>query len=215
MTSTTPRRSPQGCVAVLVLLAAALAGCSGGGGVDASPSVSPTTSAGSGLTEQLRKAEKNGNAGVAQIAALKAAAAKGSMSYEELDALINDTIACFESSGVDYRREPDREIAPGLKMPAYGIGEPIAVGDKCVAKYSGYAEAAYQTQPSAIEAKDAKFEAARPQVLACLREHGVAIDDVATRDEIERASILLFTKTVQTTDDNAVQAAANCLHPAY
>jgi hypothetical protein len=202
-------------VALVLVAVAALAGCSGGGGGEVSPSASPTALAGPSFTEQLRIAETNRDAGETQIAALKAAATKGSMSYEELDALINDTIACFESSGVDYRRIADQEVAPGIMMPGYGIGEPIAVGDKCVKKHSGYAELAYQRQPSVIAAKDAKFEAARPQVLACLREHAVAIDDDATRDEIDRAVSLLFIKTVKTTDDEDVQVAADCKYGKY
>jgi len=197
--------------ALALVAAAALAGCSGGTG-RASPSASPTTLAGSSFTEQLRIAQKSGDSGEVQIAALKAAAARGSMSYEDLDALINDTIACFESSGVDYRRIADQEVAPGLMMPGYQIGEPIAVGDKCVAKHSGYAELAYQQQPSAIAAKEAKFEAARPKVLACLREHGVVIDEDATADEVKQAAAELDVKTtIANPDDDAAVIAGDCL----
>lgn len=130
---------------------------------------------------------RTSNASEAQIDALALSAETGEMSYETVNALVEDTFQCFESAGIWYVRNPDWERVPGFFIPDFGIGEPIEVADACLWRYSQYALLAYQQQPDYIELRDAALEADREQVLECLREHGVLIDDDVTTDELRLA----------------------------
>jgi hypothetical protein len=179
---------------VLVVLAATTA-CSAS---KTTSTALPTAAAASVFTEALAKARAADPAvSVAQLKALEKAAKSGEMPYEEISALLDDTFTCFDDSGVAYQRLPDEEQIPGFKVPSFGVGEPVAVADGCLGKFSQYAENAYQTQPKAAELRVAAFQAERTQVLACLRKKGAILDDNATYDEMAQARDSLLLKAIK------------------
>lgn len=180
-----------------VALVTATAACSA-----PKPSPSPTASyasppAESVFTEALAEARAAKPAvSDAQIRALEKSAKSGEMSYEDVNALLQDTFKCFDDAGVKYILQPDSEKVPGFKVPQYGIAAGgIEVGDACQNRFSEFAFEGYQRQPRAVELRDKALEADRPSVLSCLRAHGVTIDDAATLDEIRRAVGDLFVAT--------------------
>jgi hypothetical protein len=175
---------------LLLVLVAATTACSAS---KTTSTASPTAAAASVFTEALAKARTADPAvSDAQLMALEKAAKTGEMSYEEVRALLEDTFTCFESAGVLYVRTSDSEQLPGFKVPTYSFGEPVAAADACQSNWSEFAYAAYQSQPKVAELRDAALEAERPQVLACIRAHGGAIEDNATHDEMRQAEIALF-----------------------
>lgn len=183
---------------VVVLSVGLVSACSGDDAPEESvpeESVPETPRPVTSFSEQLYWAESEGFASEKQLEALRAAEAAGEMSYAELEELLQDSFACIEdSSAGGYVRLSDLERAPGVYEPNYALRPPVEAADACVREHSLYAEFAYQNQPIMAEAWDRAIEEARPQILACLREGGVQIDDDATTDELFQASEDLFTR---------------------
>lgn len=109
---------------------------------------------------------------------------------------LNDAVVqCLDDSRVDAFVVSPIEIAPGLLMPQFGA-RPAAGGSEeealslisvCFFEYIGYAQQFYENQPNSADQQIAAFEEARPDVLACLKEHGVELDDRASNDEVYQA----------------------------
>lgn len=139
----------------------------------------------SSFDQSLVRARQDSTVSDEQIAALENAAQTDAMSYQEMSVLLADTFACFDDAGVAYRVDPDREIVPGFVVPQYSVSaDSLDVADACQAAHSEYAFSAFQTQPVVIEAADQALESRRPQVLQCLRDQEVTVDDDATLEEL-------------------------------
>lgn len=189
---------------VVVLAAAAL-----GPGIDASPSAIPgqsapssttTAEAVSALDEWLRLAREDDRVSDAQLAVVEFAAGSGYLTYEQIDALLEDTATCMADVGVPFDRHVDQEVAPGVLVPRYTHGGPLEVADACLYEHSHYAFGAYQTQQRHVEAQDAALTQKLPEVMACLRGRGASISDDATLDDVRAADAEVYTGSLGNTD---------------
>jgi hypothetical protein len=185
-----PQRNAVLAALVAVLVVATNAACARPAARSSSPEAPSVFTSALMLARATRPAVSD-----VQINALEKAAKSGQMSYEEISALLEDTFKCFDESGVDYRRLPDSEQVSGFKVPMYSYAEPVAIALACITKYNSFAWDAYQSQPKVGELRDVALKAEIPRVLACLRDHGVSIDDDATLDELRRASATLLSAT--------------------
>lgn len=158
------------------------------------PETAPSTSidpAFALLMDQYIGEARASGASEAQLAALTDARATGDISYEVLNAAIEETFACFNEAGVRYRQDTDNTQA--LPLIVYEFASPIEgnpVADACIDKNSFFVESAYQNQPRWRAVLDGRIEANRGEILACLRERGIEIDDDATPAEITESTRL-------------------------
>jgi len=78
-----------------------------------------------------------------------------------------------------------------------GLSEDLVkqVTDACMAKHSMYAEFALQDPLLHQEVRDAHLREQLSVVLACLREHGVVVDEDAALDQVRLAALDLLNAT--------------------
>lgn len=127
---------------------------------------------------------------------LEAAAEVGELTYSDVSGLIELAFDCMEDQGLRPSwLEPGDHY--GFRVPRYVVAGATGVSlelneaaiDRCVDRYSASAEQLYLWQPkiSSVEMQNWDLHH-RPPTLECLREHGVQIDDDATRAEIAEAA---------------------------
>lgn len=145
-----------------------------------------------------------GGAGTRQVEVLEAAVERGSIEYEDVVPLIQDTFACLADAGIGYTEDPPAEWVPGWKVASYSFDAEGAgltedqvktLADACMAEHSMYAEFALQDPLVHQEVRDEHLRAQLPVVLACLREHGVVVDDEASLDQVRLAALDLLNAT--------------------
>jgi hypothetical protein len=182
-------------------LAGLLSACSGESAINSGP---PTE--GATLREWLDHFESTGamaDVSAEQRAVLDNAADRGELTFEDLTGLIQLTFACVEEQGLSPMWL-DPLTDSGYPVPFYAITESAQLGstasqaiiDDCTNRYSGLAEQLFRWQPTNLAIAEAKWERDyRVPLLTCLREHGVEIDDAATRQEIEVAAAVLSQAT--------------------
>lgn len=120
--------------------------------------------------------------------------------YSVLEDAVNRTFDCFDEAGIVYLPLEPIEPMPGFPVPQYGFNagqglteeEALTLGDQCADRESTWITVMYTQQPAYVEAQDAAFEETRAELVACLRDLGVDIDDDATRDEIEHEAVTLL-----------------------
>jgi hypothetical protein len=185
---------------------ALLSGCSSEGEVGDAP-----PSDGASLREWFDYFESTGamaDVSAEQRAVLDDAAERGELTFEDLTGLIQLTFACVEEQGLSPMWL-DPLTDSGYPVPFYAITESAQLGstasqaiiDDCTNRYSGLAEQLFRWQPTNLAIAEAKWERDyRVPLLTCLREHGVEIDDAATRQEIEVAAAVLSQPTGPTDD---------------
>lgn len=206
-------RSLCQALGAMSIAVAALVGCTA-----QAPATSPLPPEGSSLAVWLEFFEERGElqgVSVEQRDVLQAAATDGQLTYEALTGLIQLTFDCVERQGLRATwLEPHTDA--GYPVPAYGITESLVLGseasqavmDECVNRYSALAEQLYVGQPVNVEIEAALWERAkRAPMIACLREHGIEVDDDAPRLEIEVAAVQLGQATGPT---NAPVFGPNC-----
>lgn len=154
------------------------------------------------LDQWLRQAREDDRVSDAQLTALELSASSGYMTYEQIDALLEDTATCMTDAGVRFDRGPDDELAPGIVMPSYTHGDPLDLADACLFEHSHYAWGAYQTQPRHREAHDAALTQRLPEVMACLRDRGADIPDDATLDEVRATDLQVFIDYIESSEEN-------------
>ncbi len=183
-------------IAVVTTSMAFLVGCSARAG-------DPTSTVDPFFTQLLGEA-RNGGASAAQIAVLEEAAAAGKITYAQAEVQLAEYFACLEQSGLDPRREPDREDPPGYRIPDYTIGlgdedadldAALALVDVCYTEHYDFVDTAYQLQPAAIEAENADIESQRAEILECIAEHDGDADPDSTTDELVNAIIEVGDRT--------------------
>ena len=125
---------------------------------------------------------------------LTAARERGHVTSADVDAAVNDTLACFDDLGVQYTRT-EGTTPFGLPEATYTFRAPagidpfdrtapwLALADQCQTANSMYVTALYEGQPTSTEQQQAWFVAnLQPQVVACLIQRGIPIDGGATLD---------------------------------
>lgn len=108
----------------------------------------------------------------AQRAMVERALDAGEVPFEDYRAALDATFACFDAAGVSYFEDPPMDGPIPMIVYGYGPEAPDEVSTACIERNSGAIEAVYQNQPTAT----ARFEAALPQLVACLREGGYLLD---------------------------------------
>ena len=142
------------------------------------------------------------------------------MPFEVVRDAYDRMFACFDASGVPYsgpRTYVDDTGFPMITYVTYDVAgmsedEMSRVTRACVTRESEFIEQLYQSQPSYIEAADRAWDQALPQILACLRDNGVVIDDDATRSEVVYA-VLTLAGSVHTDDGRALGPDCTLLLP--
>jgi hypothetical protein len=165
--------------AVLLSWTAIAGGCS-------SPTPHPT--AAPGPFQVVVETAREGGASSSQLELLLAADAAGEVTFEQLRAAVDATFACLDSAGIQHSENVTQGPLPQLTYSFASADGSSAVADSCINSHSMYVEWAYQTQPSAQELVDAAFDKKRDEIVACLRQMGIEIDDDASVDEIKRAA---------------------------
>lgn len=175
----------------LLILSAALviSGCS------ANTPVLPSADPSRIFFEQVLAEAESQGASESQLETLKTAAARGSVVYADVVSLLPGLQGCIEDVGGYFSVGSDQQIGPELVAPTYSVGIPgleetaaLAVIQSCEQTHIDAVMGALWTQPSTVEARDAEFREALPDVLKCLREHGIVVDDDAPVAEVDALS---------------------------
>jgi len=181
-----------------VLAVAMLAGC--GTGSAGEPSPTPDTSA---YFAGLIARATAGGAAPEQIAVLTDAAELGeftSSHSQELAALMADCIsdAGFEATVEVWEPWPGIVASTVVWRPSDG-DQPTSSEDalvtNCQARFYDFGTEAMMSQPVTLELLDSKIEEERPEVLACLRDRGVVIDDDISAPELRDAVFANMART--------------------
>ena len=150
-----------------------------------------------------------GGADEAQLAILNAALTTDAIAFEDAQQALYDYRDCLEGSGlalVGLKVVDDG----GFKRFDYGVslGEADvadangAVADACYAKTYQWVDMLYQTQPAGMRAQDAKFDAALPALIACLKDVGVPVDEKSPADEVKQAMLAFMNEHRPKGDDD-------------
>jgi hypothetical protein len=173
--------------ASLVLMASACAGGSSSGvGVD-----DPSTW--KALVDDAVSQAMEGGASEAQIAILREARDSGGISLESARDAQQATVDCMTEAGLDATYVETEGGAGELPQPGFRVradrdGEVSPVGDACETQESRWVSHLYQTQPRAVEARNANVDEHMPDLLACLSARGISLDSDASRDEVYAAA---------------------------
>jgi hypothetical protein len=111
----------------------------------------------------------------AQRAMVERALDAGGVPFEDYRAAVDATFACFDAAGISHFEDPPTDGTVPVITYAFEAGA-LDAADACLEQHSYAIEALYQTQPPALAATEASFEAALPQLVACLREGGYLLD---------------------------------------
>ncbi len=169
---------------VFALVAAlTVSGC----GTSAANSPAPAGNAFADRVEAALADATAADATPAQIQAIRAAGQDGSVNLETVASAIAGTFDCFDAAGVHYESKGSH-VDGGVTYIdyVYEAGNVEELAEACVNQNSYYIEMLYALQPSTIDAADAAFVAAMPQLVECLRGLGVALDDDVTADELKQ-----------------------------
>lgn len=118
------------------------------------------------------------------------------MTYEQYSDAVYATIECVEALGIAVDA-PHASQLRGLPALAWGWRQPegmefatadALIGD-CHLRHSWFVEAAYSGQPLALEAEEQLLEKWRPELVACLRELGLEVDESASIYDLVDQSI--------------------------
>jgi hypothetical protein len=183
-----------GHTTALVVAGIVLAACASG--ASDTPTQSPSSS--EWVAVPLEWARAN-SAAEEQIDVLVQGLQTGGIGYSDLEPLLSLSYECIEDLGFSVAPQPPDYLTPDLPYPAYNatygpnidLSTSLPLLDECENSYTTYALYAYANQPQIIEYRQARFESIRDDAIACLREHGYAIDDDATPDEIRETSFEL------------------------
>jgi len=186
---------------VLALVALTAAGCSETSGTP-SPSIIDvdTTSV---FYQQYRLAIL-AEASEEQIAVLKTASETEALDYADVNALVEQALACVEDAGLSVVRSSPEELGPDYLIPRYSTGatapgmsdaQAAAVSNACIDKHSYFAEVALQTSPQAVDARDNRLRAQLTAIIECLNSNGVTATADETPDEIRQKVTDLLVKT--------------------
>lgn len=109
-----------------------------------------------------------------------------SLAREGLDAFFS----CLDDHGVshEFAGTDGTQEFPRFE---YSVGEG-ASGDVCYQAEFALIDEAYQTQPRATAASEARLLEHRPELVSCIREAGGSIDDEATPVELKRELWFVF-----------------------
>ncbi len=157
--------------------------------------------------QELADAE-SGTMSDAQAAILRRIIANGEVSFDDAAEAAHNAVACMEAAGLTAGYTVD-DLGAGIEFPTYQAGGSEEVADACDQQESSAVSYLYQTQPSTTEAFDRDFELKRPALVACLKDHGVAVDSDATTNELYRASNELAIAT-----ENSADGFVDCLTEA-
>jgi len=195
-------------VAGAVLVAALATGCAADDGDRSVGGEGSIVTVAAMFADYVDQAE-SGGAGEPQLAVLREAERTLRIDYETVDALVQESFACMERSGISHEDSVRHELLPGHAIPAYSFAataegmtqdEVLAAADACLYEHSYWAEAALADPRGFPEAYDAQLRKDLPDVLACLAENGVTVDDDATLEEVRVASAELTIKQVESKD---------------
>ena len=114
-------------------------------------------------------------------------------SFEDYEAAIRRGLACMEDAGIQTWG-PDAGHKNGIAILTYRTAgespgrtpaQTLDVTDACEIQHSAFVKNAWELQPIAIEAEEARFEAARPELYACAARIGLKLEpDLPLRDLI-------------------------------
>lgn len=111
----------------------------------------------------------------------------GAASYDDVTRLLPAFVSCIEGLGYSYAPSaPDTKV-PGFPVLQYQVTGPDSDSPEkqselissCDIKSLRFVNAYYQTQPAFVQAYQADVRSHLPDIISCLRDHGVAIDDDA------------------------------------
>jgi hypothetical protein len=187
----TGHRFGRGVAAVACLVA--LAGCSSGSG--ASPGSDGLAVFKASASQALTEANAAG-ASDAQVQIIQRAIDTGEVTFEDASRAVDSFAACVNGAGGTVTTQVD-VTDTGFQVPSYSavVGSGGLVDDPgaenivtaCDAREDYWVNYLYQMQPAALRASEVDFDAHRGALIACLREHGVAVADDVTNDELKRA----------------------------
>lgn len=135
-------------------------------------------------------------------------------SFEDYEAAIRRGLACMEEAGIQTWG-PDAGQKNGVAVLTYRTAgespgrtpqETLDVTDACANQHSDFVKNAWELQPAAIEAEEARLEAARPELYACAARIGLKLEpDLPLRDLLSQIGDYM-----NTLSDQGNNSAENC-----
>jgi hypothetical protein len=201
----------MGKVLAVVAIAVATTACAGATEVNPSAGYRDTIQ---GFLDMARGA----GASQEQIDVLVAGVETGSITFEQIQGLENDLLACYEDAGFTTSAVTPVELYPnsgiytfsGSLFPPPGLTEQEE-GDLvnyCSWYHFDYANAAYMESPVAVDARYERY--VDPRVFECLRNQGFTVDDDATGSELHA----LVSEDILAHIDSGDQAYRGCEFPS-
>lgn len=134
----------------------------------------------------------------AQRLVLEEALREGTITFEQYQDAIGNTLACAQDAGIvingpfTINEGAQPTVTWGWRDPAQSDGNP-AVGEHCRAIHSLGIEMAYLNNEVALESERDQLDAYRPQILACIENNGFAPSNI----EADAQELLWFANDLQ------------------
>lgn len=176
-----------------VAIAALLSGCS---------SVPPTSPSPSGpvsaVYRGIYETAQSEGASEDQLNELRTYMDGRPIPFSVVEEAVQRTFACLDANGLEYQSNITETYSgyyyyEFFFRPVSGEADEAArlAGNACADRESTWIALLYDNQPGVIEAIDQAYLEQRPELLLCLREHGVDVEDDATRDEVKALAMQL------------------------
>lgn len=148
------------------------------------------------LAASVRHDALEASASAEHLRAIDDAAQHGVVAPEAMRQALLAYGECLTDAGWEFTLDPATQGPPEFPTFAYTSTGPAngdaTVMDTCWGVHAGALDTLYQNQPGLHQAADRIIEAHRADILACLREADIDIDDGATLDELKKAVALAF-----------------------
>ena len=134
-------------------------------------------------------------ASAAQIAILEEAAnSPEGLTFAHYEAAVNSTLECMRDQGLAVAG-PSLIRQREIDVLNYSVGAGGGLDDdaaytaieECERTHSTLVVIMWTNQPSTLQRRDEIYNEHMPAMITCLQDHGVGIDDGATRPEVEDA----------------------------
>lgn len=151
---------------------------------------------------------KNIGASAAQIAMLEEAAnSPEGLTFAQYESAVNASLECMRDQGITVNgptliRQREIDVLNYSAGAGGGLDDDsaYAVIEECERTHSILVWTLWTNQPSTLQRRDEIFNEYMPAMITCLQDHGVGIDDDATRPEVEDAVITLI-KSMSSDDE--------------
>ena len=174
--------------------------------------------------QSIRESAVEDGASDAQLAIIDAAAEDGLMSMERLLEARDAYAECLDSIGFTLI-DMGVQMNGGVAYPAYSTQTSAGydpdsstaednLESTCMEQHFMSVDRLYQSQPLAVQAHDADFTRALPEIIPCLQDEGLAVDDEATVDEVKAVLMESLREASESGQSGGPPVGLDCAHEA-